>query len=180
MTGGNRRGGKTGQRDSREPRIGRRTNRVAAFRSSVWRVVHQILGSDVLWSGVLIALFVLTVGVQRCGNEYEKFEVGQIAVVDIKAIDDFEFVDVLRTDEARQQARNQVLEIYDYDKGRGVQLARRLSQLFEKGRQAIQGPTSEMARASGFCVTRSVAAIIRFAGARMNELIHFAGLNAAR
>jgi membrane-associated HD superfamily phosphohydrolase len=109
----------------------------ARLRQSFWRAVRRVLGADVLWSGALIAVVVLVLGVQRCGPEYESYEVGERAGNDIKAVDDFEFVDVGRTDEERQKAVDKVLEIYDHDTERGIRRARQLSNLFEQGRAAL-------------------------------------------
>ena len=81
----------------------RKLNLPARLRESLWRTVRRILSADVLWSGALIMVVVLVLGVQRCGPEYERFEVGQRARSDIKAVDDFEFVDVRRTDEERRR-----------------------------------------------------------------------------
>ena len=130
---------KKGSKPARDRRRNRRSTLVSRIRDSLWGGVHGILGADLLWSGALIVLVVVALGGQRCGHEYEQFEVGQEAQSAIKAVTDFEFVDALRTDEARQQAVDQVLQIYEYHTGRRVQLARQLSELFEQGRQLLQG-----------------------------------------
>jgi len=108
------------------------------MRVSFWRVVHRVLGTDALWSGALILVVVLALGLQRCGGEYEQIAVGQRATQDIKAFQDFEFVDVDRTSEERQKAVDVVLEVYDHHSDRGLRRARRLTDLFELGRTAIQ------------------------------------------
>ena len=130
------------KREAARPAHDRRKNRRrtawARVRGSMWGGVHGILGADFLWSGALVALVVLTLGGQRCGHDYEQFEVGQQAASDIKAVKDFEFVDALRTDEARAEAVDQVLEIYEYHTGRSVQLARQLAEFFAQGRQLLQ------------------------------------------
>ena len=130
---------KEGPKSSRDRRRSRRPRLMSRVRDSVWSGVDGILGADLLWSGALILLVILALGGQRCGHEYEQFDVGQAAPSDIKAFKDFEFVDALRTDEARQQAVDQVFEIYEYHTGRSVQLARQLGELFEQGRQLLQG-----------------------------------------
>jgi putative nucleotidyltransferase with HDIG domain len=129
---------KSGPGNARQPPATRKLNLSARIRGTLWRWVRKVLGTDVLWSGALIMVVVLALGVQRCGPEYERFQMGQRAPYDIKAVDHFEFVDVRRTDEERQKAVDGVLEIYDYDTERGIRRARQLTDLFEQGRAAIQ------------------------------------------
>ena len=95
---------KTGGGPARAARPSRRLKFSARLRASWWRGVGHLLGADFLWSAALIVVVLLALGVQSCGQEYAHFEVGQLAPSDIKAADDFEFVDVARTDEERQKA----------------------------------------------------------------------------
>ena len=78
-----RRGG-TGNARQQPPT--RKLNLPARARERFWRIVGQVLATDMLWSGALIGIVVLVLGVQRCGPEYERFEVGQRATQDIKAV----------------------------------------------------------------------------------------------
>ena len=94
---------------SRAQAPSRKLNMSSRLRVSFWRVVHRVLGTDALWSAALIVVVVLVLGLQRCGGEYEHVAVGQRATQDIKAFDDFEFVDADQTDEERKNAVDQVL-----------------------------------------------------------------------
>jgi putative nucleotidyltransferase with HDIG domain len=129
---------RSGTGNARQQPPTRKLNLPARAREFFWRSVRKVLATDMLWSGALIMIVVLVLGVQRCGPEYERFEVGQRATQDIKAVDDFEFVDARSTDEERQKAVDAVLEIYDHDTERGIRRARQLTDLFERGRAAVQ------------------------------------------
>lgn len=120
------------------PRPSRKLNFSSRVRASTWRVVHRVLGFDALWSGAFIITVVLVLGVQGCGKSYERFEVGVRAPSDIKALQDFEFIDVRSTDVERRKAEEGVLEIYDHDTERGTRHGRQLNRLFELGRSAIK------------------------------------------
>jgi putative nucleotidyltransferase with HDIG domain len=129
---------KGGAGNARTQPPSRKLSLPSRMRTSFWRFVHRVLATDVLWSGALILVVVPMLGVQSCGDEYDHFTVDQRATQDIKAADDFEFVDVRRTDEERQKAVDDVLEIYDHDGERGIRRVRQLTELFELGREAIE------------------------------------------
>jgi hypothetical protein len=142
-----------GMRAARPPRRPRLSSRL---RASVWRGIHGVLATDGLWSGALIAVILLALGTQRCGPTYEHYEPGQRAVTDIRAFEEFEFVDARQTDAARREAAEVVLEIYDHDTGRGLLRARQVAELFEAGRAALRDaaergepPLEAVARAIG-------------------------------
>jgi len=119
-------------------RPSRKLNFPSRLRESTWRVVHRVMGFDALWSGAFIITVVLVLGVQGCGKKYERFEVGQRAPSDIKAVEDFEFIDIRSTDLQRQKSEETVLEIYDHDTERGTRRGRQLNRLFELGRSALE------------------------------------------
>jgi putative nucleotidyltransferase with HDIG domain len=100
--------------------------------------MDNLLGADALWSALLILTLLLVLGLQSCDRNYETYQVGQRAPSDIKVRDDFEFIDVQRTDEERQKAVDRVLEVYDHDTERGLHRARQLAGLFAQGRRALQ------------------------------------------
>ena len=70
---------KTGAASAKTARPSRRLKLSSRMRVSWWKGVDHLLGADFLWSAVLIMVIVLALGVQSCGHEYERFEVGQLA-----------------------------------------------------------------------------------------------------
>ncbi len=124
-------------RASRPP--SRRLSLPSRLRASIWRAIDAVLATDVLWSGALVAAIVMMLGLQSCGQGYESFAVGQRAPHEIKAVLDFEFVDVRSTEDERRRVEEQVLDIYDHDTERGVLRARQLGALFAQGREALEG-----------------------------------------
>ncbi|HXV76228.1 MAG TPA: HDIG domain-containing protein [Candidatus Polarisedimenticolaceae bacterium] len=128
------RGAKSGRSTQRT----RRLSLVSRVRATVRRFADRLLGTDVLWSGLFVAVTLSIVAAQRCGTGYEQFAVGEVAPYDIRATYDIDVVDEALTDERRHQARVQILDVYVHDSERRSLLANQLTDVFEDGRSAIE------------------------------------------
>lgn len=132
---------KPGAKPSRKPALASR------LRLSFRRQVSRVLGAEIGWSVFFVLVVVLVLSAERWGGGYDELQVGQIAPTDIRARQAFEYPDDARTQELREQARSQLLDVYTYDVNRGVHLVRKLSEIFSEGRALLSDPALDPADA---------------------------------
>jgi cyclic-di-AMP phosphodiesterase PgpH len=105
-------------------------------RSSARRVADRLLGADLVWSGLLVAVATALIVVGGPGAERVP-DVGEVLDHDVTARAESEIPDAARTDVLRRAAAEAVPDVYVHDATRGERLAEKLHALFETGRSAI-------------------------------------------
>ncbi len=133
---------KPGFRKTRPARPTRKLSFPSRIRGSFRKASDRVLDADALWSVAFVLVTLLLLGNQRCGLSYEGLAVGEPAPRDIKAGYDLELPDEELTEERRRQAIAEIPEVWVHDSARGARLARELSALFQRGRQALEGGPS--------------------------------------
>ncbi|MCP3979932.1 MAG: HDIG domain-containing protein [bacterium] len=116
----------------------RKLNLPSRVRGRVRRGADRFLGAHLLWSVLLVALALAILIGQRSNKDWHRFSVGDVAPYDVKATLDIPIVDETLTDERRRQAREGIPDVYVHDSERGMQLARELAAVFERGRRAFE------------------------------------------
>ena len=125
----------------RKPKRRRRLTRRLSFTSRVRRgfrhSLDRLLGTDPLWSLIGVTVIVGLLGAQRCDSNYATLPPGTQAPRTLRAETDVNILDVVRTEELRRTAREQVPQVYVHDRDRGTRLATQVSDLFAYGRETI-------------------------------------------
>ena len=116
----------------------RKLNFQSRVRGSFRRGFDRVLGADVAWSVASVAVVVLLLSAQYLEPSMDPLALGDTAPADIKARVDIDVVDEVLTAERRREAAAGQPQVYVYDSGRGVLLARELASMFEQGRHAME------------------------------------------
>lgn len=128
-----------------QPPASRRLSFPSRIRETLRHGTDRILGADLAWSVVFVAVMVLLLATQRGAPEHGGLEPGAPSPREIKAAADYFWVDHALTEEQRRAARESVSDVYVYDEDAGIRLARHLSALFEEGRAALEGGAGQAA-----------------------------------
>jgi putative nucleotidyltransferase with HDIG domain len=131
------RSSKTGRTTSSQ-RATRKLNLASRVRGRLRRAADWVLGADAFWTAAFLVVTLSVVGSQRCGQSFEQVSVGEIAPRDIRASYDVDVVDEALTEERRQQARDEILDVYVHDSERRLHLSQQLSAVFSDGRAAAE------------------------------------------
>lgn len=123
---------------TRTQQLTRKLNLPSRVRKSMREALDRVLAADVVWSAAFVIVVVALLSGQSCGQQYEAYEVGQVAPHDVRAFEDFDIDDPVRTDELRREAQDRILDVYMYDVESGSRLAGDLSELFDLGRQNLE------------------------------------------
>jgi putative nucleotidyltransferase with HDIG domain len=119
-------------------RATRKLNLASRVRGRFRRAADRVLDADLFWTAALVLVTLSIVGTQRCGHGYEQYVVGQIAPKDIRAIHDVDVFDEALTEERRQQARNEIVDIYIHDSERRLLLSQQLASVFADARDSLE------------------------------------------
>jgi len=133
---------KTG-RNVTAQRATRKLNLASRVRGRVRRAADRVLNADLFWTGALVLVTLSVVGSQRCSHGYEQYVVGQIAPRDIRATYDVDVVDDALSEERRQQARNEIVDVYVHDSERRLLLSQQLAAVFADARDATEQAITE-------------------------------------
>lgn len=123
----------------------RRPTLASRLRGTFRRGADRVLGADAAWCAAFVVVLLLLLGTQRCGTGYDSFVVGEPAPQNIRAAFDTDLVDEKMTAELRQQAADEVPDVYVHDASRRMRLARELAAVFEEGRAALAADGAEAA-----------------------------------
>lgn len=96
------------------------------------RSADIILGFNTFWNFLFIALLLIMLSQQRCGGGFEKFSIGDVAEYDINSPFAFEIQDTERTQEKREEARSNALDVYSYDSKRADKVISSLKMFLEQ------------------------------------------------
>lgn len=125
-------------RSGKNKRPTRKLSLASRLRDHLRNATDGILGAEVAWSVILVAVVVSMLGAQRCGTDYSSYAVGDVAPRDIRAARDGEVIDIEATESRRREAREAVTEVYVHDAERGARLGAQLSQIFTEGRRELE------------------------------------------
>ncbi len=106
--------------------------RLSLLREKLRRSADKAMGFSPFWNFLFIVLLMVLLTQQRCGVGFEKFSVGEIAEYDISSPFAFEIQDSERTQEKREEARNNALDIYSYDSMRTEKVLSSLTALMSE------------------------------------------------
>jgi len=116
----------------------RKLNLASRVRGRFRRAADKVLNADLFWTASLVLVTLSIVGSQRCGPGYEQYVVGQIAQRDIRATYNVDVVDEPLSEERRQQARNEIVDVYIHDSERRLLLSQQLASVFGDAREAVE------------------------------------------
>jgi putative nucleotidyltransferase with HDIG domain len=115
----------------------RKLSFTSRVRNRIRQAADWVLAADVFWSVTLVVVVMLLLGTQRCGAPVEAFRAGEVAPYDIEARYEFEMAHERLTEERREEARQSVSDVYQYDADHGLRLLAGLREIFESTRRAM-------------------------------------------
>jgi hypothetical protein len=130
-------------------------------RVSARRTADRLLGTDLFWSGLLVAVVtVLLLMASGPGGEHP-LRVGEILDHDIVARSESAIPDEQQTEARRREAADAVPDVYVHDRARGERLADRLRAIFEGGRAALEKARAEGHAEAGGEMRKSLGDVLR-------------------
>ncbi len=123
----------------------KKPKRFVALREKLKHSSDTILGFTLFWNLLFVALLLIMLSQQRCGGGFETFSVGDVAEYDISSPFAFELQDTKRTQEKREEARDNSLDVYSYDSKRADKIISTLKMLIEQFTTSANQKTTETA-----------------------------------
>ncbi len=118
--------------DSNKEQPFQKPKKLFLLREKLRHGANTFLGFSFIWNLLFIALLLVMLSQQRCGKGFEKFSVGEVAEYDISSPFAFEIQDTERTQEKREEARNNALDVYSYDSRRADKVLSSLTTLLNQ------------------------------------------------
>ena len=117
-------------------KLARRARRLA---SRLQDAAERLLGKNLLWGLVFVALLAPIASQQECSLPAPAYKAGEVAATTIKAPYDIELFDEKATRERREAERDDVPPVYDLVVDLLAEQRARLTTLFDRGRAALKG-----------------------------------------
>ena len=119
-------------------RLRQRPRLSAGARDRLREIVDRVLGTDALWSLLLVATcLALIAGPGSAPLDPSRLRLGTVAPFDVRTPYDVDVVDEVLTAERRRTASAEALDVYVHDVERGRDLAAVLAGLFRDGRARL-------------------------------------------
>jgi hypothetical protein len=148
----------------------RLASRIRRSASSMQNAVERVLGKNVLWAAVFVALLTPILSQQECGLATPAYKVGEVATGNIKAPYDIEVLDEAATRDRRETERAEVAPVYDLVVGLPSEQRSKISGLFEKGREAVRrSPPASRGRAAARADAETIARLTAAVGQALPE-----------
>ena len=136
------------------------TSRIRRNASSLQNAVERVLGRNIVWAAVFVALLTPILSQQECGLATPVYKAGEVATGNIKAPYDIEVLDEGATRERREAERAEVAPVYDFVVGLPSEQRSKIYALFEKGRAAVKvSPMASRGRAGARADPETIARI---------------------
>jgi putative nucleotidyltransferase with HDIG domain len=120
------------KKESNKEQPFQKRKRLSLLRESLRRSADRVLGFSFIWNFLFIVLLLVMLSQHRCGRGFEKFSSDEVAEYDISSPFDFEIQDTERTQEKREEARNNALDVYSYDSMRADKVLSSLTTLMNQ------------------------------------------------